>query len=332
MLENYLGVKFVRLESGKAWQPPNEGLFFIFLAEGSGDYSDERLTRQLRQGDVLVLRQNGKLTRFVAKQAGMAFRWFSLQLEQLYPLLDVTELSLIEDVAEEFGSLKPFQASAAQASECQRLIAEIPAAPSLEHRAQVLAIAARILCKEFETARTRRPGFMRAEEHMEKVFQTLSESDFLNLSVSQLASRFGCSRRHLNRLFHQFFGSSIASFRMELRLRRVACLLRNPNLKIITVAEQCGFNHLGHFNACFKHRYGVSPGQWRKRLPVDSAEADNGGQPAQHGARILRRWVGRQDDPPPQPELFPAFNPRQTVPAGSQYSPQQVSLGNPTNR
>jgi hypothetical protein len=30
------------------------------------------------------------------------------------------------------------------------------------------------------------------------------------------------------------------------------------------VAEQCGFNHLGLFNTCFKRRFGTSPSQWRK--------------------------------------------------------------------
>lgn len=296
LVENYLGVKCVRLEAGKAWQPPNEGFFFIFLTDGTGDYSDERLTRQLRSGDILVLRQNGKATRFAAREPGMSFRWFSLREEQLYPLFDISELGLLQDVIEGFETLRPFQASAAEACQCHQLIAEIPAGPNLEQRGRVLAIAARILSKEFEAARTRRAGFLRADEHMEKVFQTLSEADFLTLSVPQLAERFGCSRRHLSRLFHQFFGHSIADFRMELRLNRVACLLRNPNLKIISVAEQCGFNHLGNFNARFKRRFGVSPGQWRKRLPAGSGEPDTRGPSAQQGDRILQRWATRQHD------------------------------------
>jgi hypothetical protein len=41
-------------------------------------------------------------------------------------------------------------------------------------------------------------------------------------------------------------------------------LLRDANIKIINVAEQCGFNHLGLFNTCFKRRFGTSPGRWRK--------------------------------------------------------------------
>jgi hypothetical protein len=54
---------------------------------------------------------------------------------------------------------------------------------------------------------------------------------------------------------------------MEMRLLKALSLLRDPDVKIIHVAEQCGFNHLGLFNACFKKRFGNTPGQWRKGTP-----------------------------------------------------------------
>lgn len=96
------------------------------------------------------------------------------------------------------------------------------------------------------------------------VFEELSATELLTLSVGNMAHKFGCSRRHLNRLFHQHFGCSVASLRMEVRLLKSLALLRDPSVKVINVAEQCGFNHLGFFNACFKKRFGNTPGQWRK--------------------------------------------------------------------
>jgi AraC-like DNA-binding protein len=99
---------------------------------------------------------------------------------------------------------------------------------------------------------------------MIQVFEKLSANELLGLSVGELAARFGCSKRHLNRLFHQHFGSSVAAMRMEMRLLKAVSLLRDPDTKVINVAEQCGFNHLGLFNTCFKRRFGASPGQWRK--------------------------------------------------------------------
>ena len=99
---------------------------------------------------------------------------------------------------------------------------------------------------------------------MMQVLEELSITELLTFSVGDMAQKFSCSRRHLNRLFHQHFGCSVASLRMELRLMKALSLLRDPNVKIINVAEQCGFNHLGLFNACFKKRFGNTPGQWRK--------------------------------------------------------------------
>jgi AraC-like DNA-binding protein len=86
----------------------------------------------------------------------------------------------------------------------------------------------------------------------------------MTLSVGQLASKFNCSRRHLNRLFQQHFSFSVANLKMEIRLLKAVSLLRDPGTKIINVAEECGFNHLGFFNTCFKRRFGKSPGEWRK--------------------------------------------------------------------
>ena len=106
-----------------------------------------------------------------------------------------------------------------------------------------------------------------------QVFEELSATELLNLSVGDMANKFSCSRRHLNRLFHQHFGYSVASLRMEMRLLKALTLLRDPDVKIIHVAKQCGFNHLGLFNACFKKRFGKAPGQWRKVAP----NGENGG-------------------------------------------------------
>jgi AraC-like DNA-binding protein len=102
------------------------------------------------------------------------------------------------------------------------------------------------------------------EDHMMQVFEELSANELLTLSVGNMAQKFSCSRRHLNRLFHQHFGCSVASLRMEMRLLKALSLLRDQGVKIIHVAEQCGFNHLGLFNACFKKRFGNTPSQWRK--------------------------------------------------------------------
>ena len=139
----------------------------------------------------------------------------------------------------------------------------------------MLRAAAAILTEEFKTTRTQRAGSASVEQRMVEVFEQLSVDQLLSLSVGELAVKFGCSRRHLNRLFHQFFGYSVAALRMEMRLLKAISLLRDTSGKIINVAEQCGFNHLGLFNTCFKRRFGVSPGEWRKQSARGEHQAAN---------------------------------------------------------
>jgi Helix-turn-helix domain len=55
--------------------------------------------------------------------------------------------------------------------------------------------------------------------------------------------------------------------------------LRNLDSKIIHVAEECGFNHLGLFNTCFKRRFGVSPGEWRKQARFQESAPPKGTAP-----------------------------------------------------
>jgi AraC-like DNA-binding protein len=167
-------------------------------------------------------------------------------------------------MTEGFKGTKWYGASSPLARECHRLLAKVPPQFNLDHRSRLLRVVAAILGVEFKTAQPHRVGFVRAEEHLIQVFEKLSANELLSLSVGELAARFGCSKRHLNRLFHKHFGFSVAAMRMEMRMLKAASMLRDPDTKVINVAERCGFNHLGLFNTCFKRRFGASPGQWRK--------------------------------------------------------------------
>jgi AraC-like DNA-binding protein len=140
----------------------------------------------------------------------------------------------------------------------------VPKRANLEYRSQLLRVASVTLSVEFDAVCQRRSGFVRIEEHMVQVFEKLTNAEMVSLSVVELAARFGCSRRHLNRLFHQYFGISVSALKMEMRLLKAMTLLRNPDAKVTNVAEDCGFNHLGLFTSCFKRRFGCSPGRWRE--------------------------------------------------------------------
>lgn len=261
---NHLVLQAFTLQAGEEFTPNPDGLTFIFAGQGAGRWTMKTATTPFAAGEILLVNGagGGKIT--AHDKGDFQFWGFSLCFENLMPLFSGNEISVLHIVTDGFKSPKTFPAAHPVAKECAALLAAVPEQLNLNHRGHLIRIAATVLAGEFSEAQTRRSGFVRSEDHMAQVFERLSPSEFIALSVGELAEKFSCSRRHLNRLFHQHFGVSVATLRMEMRLLKAMSLLRDPDAKVINVAEQCGFNHLGLFNTCFKRRFGTSPGQWRK--------------------------------------------------------------------
>jgi AraC-like DNA-binding protein len=151
-------------------------------------------------------------------------------------------------------------------------LGEVPSQGGIDHRIHLLRIAASPLAAEFKTAHLRPNGFARTERHLLDVLASLPLTELMKSSVEQLSHRFRVGHRQVNRLLKKRFGFSLGALKMEARLLLAASLLRDPDVKVIHVASQAGFHHLGLFNTCFKRRFGASPGEWRKRSPMAENE------------------------------------------------------------
>lgn len=272
---DHLALRLFRLKPAEAWVTSGEGLHFLLPQAGAGEYLNGSAARpsvqSLGPGDVLVLRAGSPGKVRAAARAELVFWGFSVRLEHLFPLFMADEISVVQTLVDNFSTARFYPAAHPSTAGWHKLVQNVPTEFNLEHRSQLLRMAAAVLSEEFRKVRPPGVHGLRADERMTHLFEQLAVEDILNLSLDELARRFSCSRRHLNRLFHQHFGLSVGALRMEMRLLKAVSLLRNPDSKIITLAEQCGFNHLGLFNACFKRRFGVSPGKWRKRLGDDRA-------------------------------------------------------------
>jgi AraC-like DNA-binding protein len=273
--QSHLKLRLVCLEPPEVWDCQGTGLVFIFVREGAADYISDPIRHHISSGDVLVASavSGGKL--HIPDKGKTVFWCFSLRLEHFLPLLANNEIYRLQNVSDAFRSARRYPASSAPAQKCHRLLREVPSQFDLDHRSQLLRVAAVLLAVEFETAQPQPNESVWDEKHLAGIIGKLSTAELLSLPVGGLANKFGCSRRHLNRLFHQRFGVSAAALKMEMRLLKAVALLRNSDTKIIRVAEECGFSHLSFFNIHFKKRFGASPGQWRKMvIEVQSQPAD----------------------------------------------------------
>lgn len=86
------------------------------------------------------------------------------------------------------------------------------------------------------------------------------------ISLSVLAERHRVTPRYVQMIFEES-GSTFTNFSTERRLQKAFVLLsstRCDGLKIASIAMQCGFGDLSHFNRTFKRRFGATPSEIRR--------------------------------------------------------------------
>jgi AraC family transcriptional regulator, positive regulator of tynA and feaB len=135
-----------------------------------------------------------------------------------------------------------------------------------EYHAPAMAMAKEAVSRALRAnsrLRERRSGvtlFDRVAAHIEQSF------DDPELSPASLAHALGISVRYLHLLFTQR-GYTAAAWIRERRLAYCRDALTNVDsgLSVSDVAFQAGFTDPSHFSRVFRHRFGVTPNQYRQK-------------------------------------------------------------------
>src|SRR5262249_4810134 len=118
-----------------------------------------------------------------------------------------------------------------------------------------------------------------------ELIQQMPDKEILNQSPDALAQLCGCSPRHFGRLFRRYFGVSLRTKQIELRLLLARQLLMDTDSKIIQVAMESGYRSLGLFNVMFKRAFGMTPTEWRRKHTKK-----NGGKISRAAALLALAW------------------------------------------
>jgi AraC-like DNA-binding protein len=86
-----------------------------------------------------------------------------------------------------------------------------------------------------------------------------------HITSEDILKRIPMSRSTLNRNFSKAFGMTPMRYLNKLRLDHAAELLASSNLSISEIARQCGFEDSNYFTRAFRRKFGITPGQWRKK-------------------------------------------------------------------
>ena len=85
------------------------------------------------------------------------------------------------------------------------------------------------------------------------------------LSRKGAAAFFNRHPNHFSRFFHAHAKCNFRTYVNEIRLERSIHFLRDLRYNVTDVACLCGFSDLQYFIRCFRERFGLTPGEYRKR-------------------------------------------------------------------
>ena len=87
-----------------------------------------------------------------------------------------------------------------------------------------------------------------------------------DIDLDSLLRKHGMSRRTFYREWNKYYTVSPAQYLIDLRLKCAGELLRDPRKKIYEIAQDSGFCDPMYFQRCFRLRYGMPPGRYRKTV------------------------------------------------------------------
>jgi LacI family transcriptional regulator len=97
------------------------------------------------------------------------------------------------------------------------------------------------------------------------------------ISIDDVASHIGLSRRALQRRFKVQLGRTPSDEITAMQLQRIRQMLTETDLKLQVVAERAGFHYVSHLSSFFKSHMAMTPGQYRRQArrgkPEETVEA-----------------------------------------------------------
>lgn len=235
---------------------PLGNVVFQYTIAGSMTFRDRQGAHEIGPGCAVLFAfgepSSYGLTR--AHQASYECRWFNFGgagLSEHWRAL-----------REKFGSILHLGDDAALEVEMIEL-AELGDPRRSLHPATMAVAVHGFIMRLYERAERRysaqQPSVLLAVEHIVR-------QPTLAWSLKQIASRYGCSREHLCRVFHERLGLPPGQFVTRARIHHALRLLEQTQLPIHEVARQSGFPTVNALRRRIVESHGMTPTVLRQRL------------------------------------------------------------------
>lgn len=107
-------------------------------------------------------------------------------------------------------------------------------------------------------------------ENLKKVLSYIKESYSSPIHIDELASLINLNAQYFCRYFKENIGKTATEYINEIRIEKAAESLVETDKKIITIAQDTGFDNIGYFIRRFKKEKGVTPSEYRKNVRSSS--------------------------------------------------------------
>jgi len=101
----------------------------------------------------------------------------------------------------------------------------------------------------------------------------IDENYMYDLHLSMIAEKFNYNSSYFSELFKGKVGKTFIQYLTEVRMSHARRLLENTALGLWDIAELTGFSNPSYFSSKFKKMFGLSPSDFRQRLPEKNDNA-----------------------------------------------------------
>jgi AraC family transcriptional regulator len=99
---------------------------------------------------------------------------------------------------------------------------------------------------------------------LRRVIERMNADLDIDLDLKTIAAESGYSRNHFLRMFRVATECTPHQYFLRLRIEKAQSLMKDQSLRIIDIAESCGFASQSQFSRVFRRVIGVTPRQYRR--------------------------------------------------------------------
>ena len=103
------------------------------------------------------------------------------------------------------------------------------------------------------------------DRHYPTEILTYIENNCNKCTLDDLAKQFHFNPKYISRMLKKETGSNFQDIILDYRMKRAGFLLRNTNMSVYSIANDCGYQNQAFFRQKFTEYYGMTPSDYRKK-------------------------------------------------------------------